>query len=130
MPDGNFERISLEQAKEESAAKLREISDRDGPEAVSAFKGAGGFLTAASRMLTRDWLSALGSHNYYSTLTIDQSAKVVTAERIGTWQAGKQNFTGNDVAMLFGANPLVGSEERRVGKECVRTCRSRWSPHH
>src|SRR3546814_18790256 len=22
------------------------------------------------------------------------------------------------------------SEERRVGKECVRTCRSRWSPSH
>src|SRR3546814_2083156 len=22
------------------------------------------------------------------------------------------------------------SEERRVGKECVRTCRSRWSPLH
>src|SRR3546814_20829787 len=29
---------------------------------------------------------------------------------------------------------LVGairrSEERRVGKECVSTCRSRWSPYH
>src|SRR3546814_10938102 len=24
----------------------------------------------------------------------------------------------------------VGSEERRVGKECVRTCRSRWSQYH
>src|SRR3546814_12631803 len=23
----------------------------------------------------------------------------------------------------------VGSEERRVGKECVSTCRSRWSPY-
>src|SRR3546814_16203266 len=22
------------------------------------------------------------------------------------------------------------SEERRVGKECVRACRSRWSPYH
>src|SRR3546814_1249167 len=22
------------------------------------------------------------------------------------------------------------SEERRVGQECVRTCRSRWSPYH
>src|SRR3546814_20250034 len=22
------------------------------------------------------------------------------------------------------------SEERRLGKECVRTCRSRWSPYH
>src|SRR3546814_10255380 len=25
---------------------------------------------------------------------------------------------------------LLGSEERRVGKECVSTCRSRWSPYH
>ena len=23
-----------------------------------------------------------------------------------------------------------GSEERRVGKECVNPCRSRWSPYH
>src|SRR3546814_16884860 len=31
------------------------------------------------------------------------------------------------------ADDLVGagrSEERRVGKECVSTCRSRWSPYH
>src|SRR3546814_17998525 len=31
-------------------------------------------------------------------------------------------------------NPHIGntgrSEERRVGKECVSTCRSRWSPYH
>src|SRR3546814_14514993 len=25
---------------------------------------------------------------------------------------------------------LERSEERRVGKECVRTCRFRWSPYH
>src|SRR3546814_13281458 len=25
---------------------------------------------------------------------------------------------------------LLRSEERRVGKECVSTCRSRWSPDH
>src|SRR3546814_16055500 len=25
---------------------------------------------------------------------------------------------------------LMRSEERRVGKECVSTCRSRWSPDH
>src|SRR3546814_14417191 len=25
---------------------------------------------------------------------------------------------------------LTRSEERRVGKECVSTCRSRWSPDH
>src|SRR3546814_11965345 len=25
---------------------------------------------------------------------------------------------------------IVRSEERRVGKECVSTCRSRWAPYH
>src|SRR3546814_5602558 len=27
-------------------------------------------------------------------------------------------------------NGRLRSEERRVGKECVSTCRSRWSPYH
>src|SRR3546814_19456885 len=26
--------------------------------------------------------------------------------------------------------PIRRSEERRVGKECVSTCRTRWSPYH
>src|SRR3546814_11967916 len=29
-----------------------------------------------------------------------------------------------------GSLPRNRSEERRVGKECVSTCRSRWSPYH
>src|SRR3546814_20553106 len=29
-----------------------------------------------------------------------------------------------------GSMMLWRSEERRVGKECVSTCRSRWSPYH
>src|SRR3546814_12557199 len=32
------------------------------------------------------------------------------------------------VKLSFGAKRR--SEERRVGKECVSTCRSRWSPEH
>src|SRR3546814_11515875 len=28
------------------------------------------------------------------------------------------------------SEPVESSEERRVGKECVSTCRSRWSPYH
>src|SRR3546814_11935419 len=32
---------------------------------------------------------------------------------------------------LIPADPVDDrSEERRVGKECVSTCRSRWSPYH
>src|SRR3546814_7310649 len=31
---------------------------------------------------------------------------------------------------VLGVAPCGRSEERRVGKECVSTCRSRWSPYH
>src|SRR3546814_20595880 len=31
---------------------------------------------------------------------------------------------------MLAALLLPRSEERRVGKECVSTCRSRWSPYH
>src|SRR3546814_15542376 len=32
--------------------------------------------------------------------------------------------------LLPGVGPMLRSEERRVGKECVSTCRSWWSPYH
>src|SRR3546814_15129006 len=45
-----------------------------------------------------------------------------------------QTFIGG-VALIKGATAfkppeIERSEERRVGNECVRTCRSRWSPCH
>src|SRR3546814_11674807 len=33
-------------------------------------------------------------------------------------------------AAIDGQRDAVRSAERRVGQECVRTCRSRWSPDH
>src|SRR3546814_8438435 len=39
----------------------------------------------------------------------------------GIWNLG----TGEGYSVLD-----MRSEERRVGKECVSTCRSRWSPYH
>src|SRR3546814_14582638 len=39
-------------------------------------------------------------------------------------------FTYFDAANLSPFVPPARSEERRVGKECVSTCRSRWSPDH
>src|SRR3546814_11980203 len=38
-------------------------------------------------------------------------------------------FAGNHQVKPLRLDP-ARSEERRVGKECVRTCRSRWVPNH
>src|SRR3546814_4933791 len=35
-----------------------------------------------------------------------------------------------DKGALEGPEQTIRSEGRRVGKECVSTCRSRWSPYH
>src|SRR3546814_16897308 len=36
----------------------------------------------------------------------------------------------DSAAYMMGAGVIARSEERRVGKGCVSTCRSRWSPYH
>src|SRR3546814_15077271 len=42
----------------------------------------------------------------------------------------KEGAEAAAVARHQRAHLLHRSEERRVGKECVSTCRSRWSPYH
>src|SRR3546814_19387894 len=36
---------------------------------------------------------------------------------------------GNHIAIRDRADDAASSEDRRVGKECVSTCRYRWSPY-
>src|SRR3546814_13397773 len=43
---------------------------------------------------------------------------------------GEKTETSDDALQSSLAFPVERSEERRVGKECVSTCRSRWSPYH
>ena len=46
------------------------------------------------------------------------------------WPAYHALAEGHLIRFLQLGPPYVGSEERRVGKECHTTCRSRWSPYH
>jgi anaerobic selenocysteine-containing dehydrogenase len=49
----------------------------------------------------------LGSPKFFTSATIDQSAKLVSLGRIGLWPAGRVPFQQADVLMIFGGNPLV-----------------------
>src|SRR3546814_15241431 len=46
----------------------------------------------------------------------------------GTGEAPANRVYGAYLALVYAA--AIRSEERRVGKECVSTCRSRWSRLH
>jgi anaerobic selenocysteine-containing dehydrogenase len=121
MPDGSFARIPLEQALDEIAAKLQDIIAADGARtgndraragndrarSVAMFRGTPNYANAAASWVARLFMKAIGSPCFFSTMTIDQSAKWVTDERLGTWAAGRQRFESADVFMAFGYNPLV-----------------------
>src|SRR3546814_13249834 len=56
---------------------------------------------------------------------------------IGLWVARRNlEAVGGDISAAnrpgrgFAVSLIMRSEERRVGKEFVSTCRSRWSPYH
>src|SRR3546814_14574008 len=62
---------------------------------------------------------------------------VTLGERLDRWQGRARVRVATLRAPSVRARDLAGSvdfegrsEERRVGKECVSTCRSRWSPYH
>src|SRR3546814_14938862 len=75
-------------------------------------------------------LTALASApetNYLKTLYLAPPSRLLTVLR--------RQGTDHGRILLVAHNPglhhlaVARSEQRRVGKECARTCRSRWSPY-
>src|SRR3546814_18580777 len=65
--------------------------------------------------------------------TLEKFGEARIADQIGN--ADPEILRRTQTQQLHGCgiepgNRAVRSEERRVGKECVSTCRSRWSPYH
>src|SRR3546814_1026923 len=73
------------------------------------------------------YLAALRQINGAPPLTLGlQNGSVPEAWKYADPEAWEP--TGRTGEYLFPF--FMRSEERRVGKECVSTCRSRWSPYH
>src|SRR3546814_1290247 len=70
----------------------------------------------------------------YEMRISDWSSDVCSSD-LCTWKPQTKNPVTSSQNPLWlrassSASPRLRSEERRVGKECVSTCRSRWSPYH
>src|SRR3546814_8095653 len=69
---------------------------------------------------------------HHGVIYVDADALVAIAA-YGTRPTGAKAEVVGHPGLRIGPHApdlAARSEERRVGKECVSTCRSRWSPYH
>src|SRR3546814_16683040 len=96
-----------------------------------AYLGDNGFLAGAKAVFTfdieNDRYAGAGAL-FDQRVGIDKMQAEVTGDA-----TPERAFASTHRADQYDVGILVHtlrSEERRVGKECVSTCRSRWSPYH
>ena len=107
LPDGAFAAISSGDALDEIAGRLAAIRDRHGPRAIATYCGTYGFMNSAALPVALGFHHGLGSPSFYTSITIDQPAKVYLGSRVGAWLGGPQPFSRADVSMMIGNNPLT-----------------------
>src|SRR3546814_2661703 len=86
----------------------------------------------AYELLISDWSSDVCSSDLLRKMNPHAVEEIIldAAEAAGHRIRRNHAYTGDggiDGEIMVDG---VRSEERRVGKECVSTCRSRWSPYH
>src|SRR3546814_15253841 len=121
------------------AAELLQIQDRiikSFPEVESVYGKAGRALTAtdpAPMEMFETIINLRPKGEWRSGITVDDlKAEMDRALQFpGVSNAWTMPIRARIDMLSTGIRTPVGrSEERRVGKECVSTCRSRWSPYH
>src|SRR3546814_19674587 len=83
-------------------------------------------------MRISDWSSDVCSSDLCWTGTVD-GLDVALSGRWAEWDCRIHRLAAlalEQDGFRGAVADAVRSEERRVGKECVSTCRSRWSPYH
>jgi anaerobic selenocysteine-containing dehydrogenase len=105
--DGELAPIDPAAAIMEIGDKLAALVAEHGPRCVAVYHGTGAYRSVLGGLLERAWVSALGTPNFFSTMTIDQSAKWVTMARMGVMASGRHAIRDADLILLAGGNPVV-----------------------
>src|SRR3546814_20864662 len=92
----------------------------------------------AYEMRISDWSSDVCSSDLTKSPTCSQCTIAALSGGIASSSSARSHSrTSLGFSPIFSlpsawklGSPSRRSEERRVGKECVSTCRSRWSPYH
>ncbi len=129
QPDGSFKDISTAEALKLAGAKMKKMVKEHGPHSIAVYCGTNAFQNSAVLGTSYAFAQGIGSRNWYTSVTVDQPAKVFTTARYGMWMGGGNAFTESDVAMFVGNNPIVshysGGMPTSSPSRCLRDAKER-----
>jgi len=102
-----FEPATSEDALSDIAVRLRRILDEHGPHSVAVYCGTYAFQNSAGLGAALGFANGVGSRNFYTSVTLDQPAKVYTTMRMGQWGGSVHGFSDAEACIFIGNNPLV-----------------------
>src|SRR3546814_1984841 len=85
--------------------------------------------TAYERRIS-DWSSDVCSSDLHVGHAIHLDQAITCRKVYARLPFFRRTLVAHGLYAQFARSFHLRSEERRVGKECVSTCRSRWSPYH
>src|SRR3546814_11524341 len=91
------------------------------------------WLYATNQIVGRPVLTTNAAFNLYlgnNPAATGKFVSIADTPLAKDWNATRLRLGEVGTADRLQAEALDRSEERRVGKECVSTCGSRWSPYH
>jgi anaerobic selenocysteine-containing dehydrogenase len=109
--------IASERAIDEIADRLEQIIATHGPRAVGLYNGTKSWANV-SFGLALSWLDGIGSPSFYTTVTIDQPAKLMANALHGRWLGGYHRIGEADVTMFVGTNPVQSFLTENVRMPC------------
>lgn len=107
-PEGQFDRISWDQAFSEMGEKLRTLRDLYGPNAIAFYRGNPAAFDSRSLLVMSQLMQASGSQMLFSSSTQDMSNKArVAADIYGSISYMVPDIINTDYLLCIGGNPKV-----------------------
>jgi formate dehydrogenase len=107
-PEG-FERVSWEEALDDIGARLREIRERNGGQAIGWYMGNPGAFSYSHPLWVKGFLDGVGSTHLYSASSQDVSNRFAASALLygSPFLLPIPDLARTDLLLVVGANPLV-----------------------
>lgn len=105
--NGTLEPVPTLAALDEIADRIGRIVAAHGPHSVAVYSGTYAFQNSAAMFAAHAWAKGIGTRNYFTSVTLDQPAKVYTTMRMGGWGGGPDPFDKAEAILVVGTNTPV-----------------------